>query len=207
MSLVYTSNIDPVAMLNIKIILGSTRPGRFSEQVAPWLARVCSEAKLSDAAVEMLDLRDYPMPFFDQSVLPSHVVDGAYDNEVVRAWAGKIREADAFIIIAPEYDHGYPAVLKNALDSVYAEWNKKPVSFVSYGGVGGARSVEQLRLVSIELQMVPIRAGVNIPNPWLLCDEKGVLKDGALDQYAKITESMLTQLLWWGQMLKAAREV
>ena len=87
---------------------------------------------------------------------------GKYANEIVKTWAEKINEGDAFIIVTPEYNHGYPAVLKNALDSIFQEWNKKAVGFVSYGNAGGARSVEQLRQVVIELQMVPIRNAVHI---------------------------------------------
>ena len=88
-----------------------------------------------------------------------------YDHPVVVKWREKIREADGFIICTPEYNHGYPAVLKNAIDYVYSVWGRKAVAFVSWGGTGGARGVEQLRLVAVELDMVPIRWAVHIPNP------------------------------------------
>jgi len=136
-------------MIKVKVILGSTREGRFGEQPANWIVE---EAKrLNDVEVELLDLRSYPMPFYDEPKSPS-TTKGIFPNEVIANWAKKIDEGDAFIIVTPEYNHGYPAVLKNALDYIYYEWNKKPVGFVSYGGVGGARVVEQLREVTIELQ-------------------------------------------------------
>lgn len=146
--------------INLKIILGSTRQGRFSEKPGRWaLDEIKSKSGIT---AELLDLRDYPMPFFDQPLSPA-MSGGAYTDETVIKWAAKIGEADGFIIIAPEYNHGYPAVLKNALDSIYSEWNKKPVGFVGYGGAGGARSIEQLRQVAVELQMAPTRNAVHMP--------------------------------------------
>ncbi|MEZ4195427.1 MAG: NAD(P)H-dependent oxidoreductase [Candidatus Paceibacterota bacterium] len=137
-------------MLNIKVIVGSTREGRFSEKVLPWLTVELDKVK--DVAYEILDLRDWAMPFFDYAMSPAYVKDGQYPNETATKFATKIAEVDAFIIISPEYNHGYPAVLKNVLDSVYAEWNNKAVGFISYGSVGGGRVVEQLRQVAVELQ-------------------------------------------------------
>ncbi|MBI4049815.1 MAG: NAD(P)H-dependent oxidoreductase [Candidatus Doudnabacteria bacterium] len=190
--------------LRIKIILGSTRPNRFSDKPGAWILK---EAKKKPGVeAELLDLRDYPLPFYNQPVSPSQIKGSAYAEEIVRKWAAKIKEADAFIIVAPEYNHGISGVLKNALDSVYAEWNKKAVGFVAYGSVGGARSVEHLRGVAVELQMAPIRSAIHIPNPWNMLDEKGSLQDGALDPFAKSAEAFLNQLIWWAQALKTARE-
>ncbi len=119
--------------LNMKVIAGSTREGRFSDKAAAWIAEEIK--KQEGVAVEVLDLRDYPLPFYTDPISPAMVKDGAYSNEMVRKWATKIREADAFIIVTPEYNHGTSGVLKNALDWVYQEWNNKPVAFVSYGSV------------------------------------------------------------------------
>ncbi|MBI3046663.1 MAG: NAD(P)H-dependent oxidoreductase [Candidatus Harrisonbacteria bacterium] len=191
--------------LKIKIILGSTRQSRFSDKPGAWI--LAEASKKEEVSAELLDLRDYPMPFYDDSVSPAMIKDGAYSNEVVKKWAVKIKDADAFIIVTPEYNHGISGVLKNALDSVYAEWNNKPVCFVSYGSVGGARSVEQLRLVTIELQMAPVRNAVHIMGgPWNLLEENGKLKSGAFDPYQKSVEGMLNQLLWWARALKSARK-
>ncbi|MDO8521356.1 MAG: NAD(P)H-dependent oxidoreductase [bacterium] len=188
--------------LKLKIILGSTREGRFGDKPARWIFDAAKNKAEIDA--ELLDLRDYPMPFFNDPVSPAYR-KGTHPNEVVAKWAAKIAEADAFIIVTPEYNHGYPGVLKNALDHVFHEWKSKPVAFVAYGGVGGVRAVEQLRLVSIELAMVPMRAAVHIPAPWTLLDEKGNLKVGAFDQFAQGAENLLTQLSWWADALRFAR--
>ena len=146
--------------LNIKVIAGSTREGRFSDKAAAWIAEEIK--KQEEVVVEVLDLRDYNMPFFNEPMSPSFKQE-PYTNEAVTRFTKKIEEGDAFVIVTPEYNHGTSGVLKNALDWVYPEWNNKPIAFVSYGSVGGARAVEQLRLNAIELQMAPIRAAVHIP--------------------------------------------
>ncbi len=190
-------------MLKVKVIVGSTRPQRFSEKIVPWVNEALG--KRSDLEVEVLDLREYQLPYFDMPMSPAYVQNGEYPSELVRAWAAKIGEADAYVIIAPEYNHGYSAVLKNALDVVYGEWNRKIVGFVSYGSVGGGRAVEQLRQVAVELQMASTRTAVHIQAPWLLSGEDGQLKPGVLDSYTHALEDMLDQLEWWGNALKAAR--
>lgn len=190
-------------MLQLKIILGSTRPNRFSEKIAPWVADVAQ--KHGNFDVEVLDLRDYPLPFYDQPTSPSQIKDGDYANPIAKNWAKKIADADAFLVITPEYNHGPSAVLKNALDSIYAEWNRKAITFISYGNVGGARSVEQLRLIAVELQMAPVRAALHLFSFRTLLDEQGVLKESAIEPYTKPLQDMLEQLSWWGEALKAAR--
>ncbi|MEK7133524.1 MAG: NAD(P)H-dependent oxidoreductase [Patescibacteria group bacterium] len=189
--------------IRLKIILGSTRPKRFSEKAGAWITGLAKSRP--EFAVEVLDLRDYLLPYYEESMSPSQLKVGEYKNETVNAWGRKIEEGDAFLIVAPEYNHGYSAVLKNALDYVYAPWNNKPVAFVSYGSVGGGRSVEQLRGVAVELQMAPIRQAVHIQAPWMLVDEKNELKTGVLDPYVESAGGMLKQLLWWGKTLKVGR--
>ena len=190
-------------MLNIKVIVGSTRQGRFSEKVLPWVTAELD--KNEDISYEVLDLRDWNLPFYNEPMSPAAVKNGDYPNEVVRKLAVKINEADTFLVIAPEYNHGYSAVLKNAFDSVYSEWNRKAIGFVSYGSVGGGRAVEQLRQVAVELQMAPIRNAVHIQSPWNLLDDSGHLKEGALDSYTHSLGSVIDQLRWWGIALKEAR--
>ena len=189
--------------LTIKIIVGSTRQNRFSEYPARWIFEAVKQR--GDFNAELLDLRDYPLPFFAEPVSPAMAKE-PYTHEVVARWRNKIKEADGFIVVTPEYNRGYPAVLKNALDYVYYEWNKKPVGFVSYGIVGGARSVEQLRLVSIELQMAPVRAAIHISAPWELRDAEGTIKAGAFEPHQKSAEALFDQLAWWAYALKTARE-
>src|SRR3989338_2620706 len=190
--------------VELKIIIGSTRPKRFSEKAAGWFVEIAKRE--SRFNVEVLDLRDYELPFYEEPVSPSYMKVGEYKSDIVNKWGKKIEEADAYIVIAPEYNHGYSAVLKNAFDYVYAPWNKKPIGFVSYGSVGGGRAVEQLREVAVELQMAPIRSAVHIQAPWTLLGEDGSLKERALDSYEKSAEGMLKQLLWWAEILREGRE-
>lgn len=189
--------------IKLKIIVGSTRPNRFSEKATGWLTGFAKKQPEFD--VEVLDLREYPLPYFEEPQSPSGMKRDDFKNETVRKWWDKIEEGEAYLAVAPEYNHGYSAVLKNAFDYVYTPWNNKPIAFASYGSVGGGRSVEQMREVAVELQMAPIRAAVHIQSPWNLLDERGELKAGALDPYARSAEGMFAQLLWWARALKAAR--
>ena len=195
-----TNNIT----FNIKVIAGSTREGRFSDKAAAWIVEEIK--KQEGVVVEALDLRDYGMPFFNEPMSPSFKQE-PYKNEAVARFTKKIEEGDAFVIITPEYNHGTSGVLKNALDWVYQEWNNKPVAFVSYGSVGGARAVEQLRLNTIELQMAPIRNSVHIPGEQYFSMLFGNTTPSELfSLQLKQAETMITQLMWWTRVLKNARE-
>lgn len=192
--------------IKIKIIVGSTRQNRFSEKPAQWIFDKAKQLK--GIEVELLDLRDYQMPFFDDPMSPS-MAEGQYSNETVKKWAEKINDGDAFIIVTPEYNHGYPAVLKNALDVIYPEWNRKPVGFVSYGSAVGARSVEQLRQVAVELQMAPIRNAIHLPVEIFMAAMMGEGPTGP-EMFKPIHEDFVQRffndLLWWARALKTARE-
>ena len=191
------------APFNIKVIAGSIREGRFSDKAAAWIAEEIK--KQEGVVVEILDLRDYNMPFFNEPVTPSYKQE-PYKNEAVARFTKKIEEGDAFVVVTPEYNHGTSGVLKNALDWVYQEWNNKPVAFVSYGSVGGARAIEQLRLTAIELQMAPIRAAVHIPGDKYFPVLFGQADANELfSSLSKSAEDMITQLLWWTRALKNAR--
>jgi NAD(P)H-dependent FMN reductase len=166
---------------HIQIILGSTRQGRVGERVANWFMH---HARIrTDFTTELLDLADWPLPFFNAPVPPAF---GPSSDPQTRAWGTRIAQADGYILVTPEYNHGYPAVLKNALDHLYQEWNGKPVGFVGYGGPGGGiRAVEQLRQVVVELGMVPLRQQVILANAYQAFDEAGGLKEaGAPDRQA-----------------------
>lgn len=187
-----------MSTLSIKIIVGSSRPNRFSEKAAEW---ILGEAKKRpELDVELLDLRDYALPLFEEAMPPGLARDG-YTNPAVVRWRDKVREGDGFIICTPEYNHGYPAVLKNALDYVYFAWSRKPVAFVSWGGAGGTRAVEQLRLVAVELDMAPTRSAVHIPNPWFIKD----ISEIATEANELAAKALLDQLIWWTDALKTAR--
>jgi NAD(P)H-dependent FMN reductase len=178
----------------VLVILGSTREGRFGETVARWLMRQLDSR--SEADFELVDLRDYPLPLYEAP--PT-----AEQQSTAQRWAEKIDAADGYIVVTPEFNHGYPASLKNALDHAYREWNRKPVGFVSYGGhAAGYRAVEQLRQVAVELQMVPIREQVGIQAPWSAFDADGNLpREGTREA----VERMVDDLLWWTRALRQAR--
>src|SRR5712672_4316601 len=135
----------------ISVIVGSTRQARFSEKPAEWIFQHLQ--KRDGIEARLLDLRDFPMPFFDQAATPAMPGRAPYKNEVVQRWTAAIARSDSFIFVAPEYNYGTSAVLKNAIDWVYPEWNRKAAAFVSYGSTMGARAVQQLRETAIEIQM------------------------------------------------------
>lgn len=196
--------MDNDEIIKIKIIIGSTRQDRFSEKPAQWIFK--ETRKLEGVEPELLDLREYPMPFFDEAMPPS-MAKGQYSNEVVKKWAEKINDGDAFIIVTPEYNHGYPAVLKNAMDVLYPEWNRKPVGFVSYGSAMGVRAVGQLRQVAVELQMAPIRNAIHIPVDIFFSAMMGKGPSGPemFEPMGGPVERFFNDLLWWARALRAAR--
>ena len=142
-------------MIKIGIILGSTRPNRNGEQVARWVLDIAS--RRIDAAFELVDLRDYPLPHLDEPMSPAM---GQYQHDHTKAWSAKIASFDGYVIVTPEYNHSTSGVLKNAIDYLYNEWNNKAVGFVSYGALGGTRAAEHLRLICGELQMADVRQQV-----------------------------------------------
>ncbi len=185
-------------MAHVQIILGSTREGRVGEKVARWF--MDHARARTDFTTEFLDLADWPLPFFNAPVPPAF---GPSPDPAARAWGAKIAQADGYILVTPEYNHGYPAVLKNALDHLYHEWNGKPVGFVGYGGPGGGiRAVEQLRQVVVELGMVPLREQVILAKAYAAFDEAGGLLDrrapdrqasAVLDEIARATTRLRLQ--------------
>jgi len=190
-----------MAKVKIAIIIGTTRAARFGDKPAKWITEIA--AQRDDLTVELLDLRDYPMPFFDEVATNAWAPS---QNEVAQRWQKKIAEFDGYIFVTAEYNRGVPAVLKNALDYAYPEWNKKPAAFVGYGGVGAARAVEHLRLIAIELQMAPIRTGVHIQGADFIAVWKGEKSVAELSYLKQNATDMLDQLVWWTNALKTARE-
>jgi NAD(P)H-dependent FMN reductase len=186
---------------HLLVIFGSTRQARRGEVVANWL--MDRLAQRTDVTVEMVDLRDVALPFFDAPASP------AYGPIVPEAeqWAAQVDRADGFLFVTPEYNHGYPAVLKNAIDHLYHPWVHKPAALVTYGGfAAGYRAAEQLRQVLIELKMVPIREQVGtslVPSMGLNVSDQPDSPGGALLDRA--FNGMMTELLWWATALIPAR--
>ncbi len=185
-------------MIKVAIIIGSTRPGRNGEGVARWVHEIAQ--KRSDAEFELVDIKDFSLPLLDEPVPPSM---GQYSQPHTKAWAAKIDSFDAFVFVTPEYNHGTSGALKNALDFVYREWNNKAAGFVSYGSAGGARAVEQLRLVASELQIAHVRNQVMLS---LTTDFENFSVFKPHPRHEKSVNEMLDQLLAWGGALKTLRD-
>ncbi|GIF99488.1 NADPH-dependent FMN reductase [Catellatospora citrea] len=189
--------------MHIQVINGTTREGRFSERIAHW---VLGFAKQYDGVeFELVDLRDHPLPFFDGTA--PMWTPRQYANDEVARFGRTVDRADGYIVLAAEYNHGYSAVLKNAMDWTYAEWHRKPVSFVGWGSVGGARAIEQLRQVAVEFEMAPLRHAVHIaPDLYLPALEQPDPTDSAVFAPAEPFLKLLTDdLLWWAGALRTAR--
>ena len=184
-------------MLNIGIIIGSTRPGRIGEVVGKWTYGVAT--KRSEANFELIDLADQGLPLLDEPIPPSR---GQYSKDHTKRWAAKIDALDAFIFVTPEYNHGIPAALKNAIDFLFKEWNNKAAGFVSYGSAYGARAVESLRLVMGEVMVADVRAQVMLS---LFTDFENYTVFKPSDRHEKTLNDVIDQVIIWGTALKAVR--
>jgi len=174
--------------IRVAVIYGSTRPGRFCDTVVRWTVE-----RLAASGKFQLDVID-----------PAEQSGGPSIDEHASKLQKRLRQAEAFVVVTPEYNHGYPAPLKALIDSAGAEWHAKPVAFVSYGGVsGGIRAVEQLRLVFAELHAVTIRDSVSFAGAWEQFDETGALKTPERAQRGM--ETLLARLAWWAVALRNAR--
>lgn len=185
-------------MLKIGIIVGSTRPGRNGEAVARWVHEVAR--KKGGAEYELVDLADFNLPLLDEPVSPAM---GKYSKEHTRRWAAKVASLDAFVFVTPEYNHGTSGALKNALDFLYREWNDKVAGFVGYGGAGGTRAVESLRLVMAELQIADVRAQVALS---LYTDFENFSTFKPDPRHEKSLHAMLDQVVAWGTALRGLRQ-
>ena len=184
-------------MLKIAIIVGSTRPGRKADAVAAWVHGIA--AKRNDAEYEIVDIRDFNLPLLDEAVPPSM---GQYSQPHTKAWAAKIAPFDAFVFVTPEYNHATSGALKNAIDFLYKEWNNKAAGFVGYGSAGGARAVENLRLIMGELQIADVRAQVMLS---LFTDFENFTTFKPAAMHEKSANAMLDQLVAWGGAMKTLR--
>lgn len=194
-----------MSKLKIAVIISSTRPTRFGEKPAQWILDKANERPEIDA--EIVDLRDFNLPFFDE--MASNAWMPSQNAEAVR-WQNKISEFDGYIFVVAEYNRAITGALKNALDQAYVNWNKKAFGAVGYGTVGGARAIENLRTIGIELQMVSTRSAVHIAGADFMAVHPGFGGTKAISEIegsiGNSAKDMLDQLIWWGEAAKAARE-
>jgi NAD(P)H-dependent FMN reductase len=188
----------------IQVIAGTTREGRFSERVSKWTLERLSLR--DDFDVELVDLRDHPLPFFDAAAPARTLREYARDD--VERFAQTIDRADGYIVLTGEYNHGYPAVLKNAMDWTWVEWRRKPITFIGWGNVGGARAIEQLRTVAVEFEMAPLRHAVHIlPDVMIACRQASDPSDISMFEPLDPRLTLLADdLAWWTTTLAARRE-
>lgn len=180
--------------IKLALIYGSAREGRFCETVARW------------TAAQIVERDRFALDVIDPAILAISALGGRSDAIVRAALSERIGEADAFVVVTPEYNHSFPAPLKQLIDSVSEEWRAKPVAFVSYGGIsGGLRAVEHLRHVFAELHAVTVRDTVSFANAWSQFDVHGALNDPTYANAAM--KVMLQRLSWWANALSAARAV
>jgi NAD(P)H-dependent FMN reductase len=184
-------------MLKIAIILGSTRPGRNGEAVSQWVYGITK--KRIDIDFELVDIKDFNLPLLDEPIPPSM---GQYSKEHTKMWSAKIDSFDAYVFVTAEYNHGIPGALKNAIDFLFKEWNNKVAGFVSYGGVGGVRAVEQLRLVMAELKIATVRTQVQLS---LYTDFENFTKFKPAPFQESAVNTMLEEVIAWGSALKELR--
>jgi NAD(P)H-dependent FMN reductase len=184
-------------MMKIAIIVGSTRPGRKAGAVAQWVHGFAKTR--SGAEYEIVDIADFNLPLLDEPIPPTM---GKYSKPHTTAWSEKIASFDAYVFVTPEYNHGPSGALKNAIDFLYREWNDKAAGFVSYGGAGGARAVEQLRLVMGELKVADVRSQVllSLHNDF---ENYTTFKPGP--HHERSVHALLAEVEAWGGALKALR--
>ena len=192
-------------MSKLHVIIGSTRPGRAADLVAPW---VIDRAKNHGGFdVEVLDLRDWALPMFTETFESlGDISDPTYSSPVVRSWNHKIAEADAFLVITPEYNHSVPAVLKNAIDSVFFSFafRNKPIAAVGYSGgiAGGVRAIEHLAQIAVEAEMMPLRTAPIFPQVF----QAFTPEHQPVNPVAEISlQIAFDDLKWWSKLLEKAR--
>lgn len=184
----------------IGIVISTTRATRFADKPTNWLKAI-AEAR-DDIDVEIVDLRDYPLPFFEEALSPGYA---PVAHPVAQAWAKTMAALDGYVFITAEYNHSISGVLKNALDHAYPEYSKKPAAFLGYGGVGGARAVQQLRLILAELQVATLKFAVHINANEMLPLMKDEKDFGDFPYLGDAARLMLDDLAWWASALKTAR--
>jgi NAD(P)H-dependent FMN reductase len=186
-------------MPTLKVIVASTRPGRVGRTVGDWIVQLAAEHGGFD--VEMLDLVEVGLPFHDE---PAHPATGVYEHDHTKRWSATIDSADAFVFVMPEYNYGYNAALKNAIDFVYREWHYKPVGLLSYGGVaGGVRAAQMIKQIVTTLKMVPLFEAVTIHGVRNYVGDDGEFRGD--EGHVRSATAMLNELVRWSDALRPMR--
>jgi NAD(P)H-dependent FMN reductase len=187
-------------MVNIGIIAGSTRPGRFGIQPATWVHDVAQ--RNDGAGFELVDLQEIGLPLLDEANPPAM---HQYEHEHTRRWAERVANLDGFIFVTAEYNHSIPGALKNAIDFVFREWNYKPASIVSYGSAaGGARAAEHLRGVLGEVKIYDLRDQLLLNNYWDRLDDQGDYQFS--DEEVEQVETIIAETVFWAEQMAPIRE-
>jgi NAD(P)H-dependent FMN reductase len=196
---VHLSQESFVSLPVLQVIIASTRPGRVGLPVATWFAQRAREH--GGFTVEVVDLAEVDLPIFDE---PKHPRLGQYEHQHTKDWSATIARGDAFVFVMPEYNYGFNAAVKNAIDYLHVEWQHKAVGFVSYGGVAaGTRAVQMLKQVVTTLKMVPVFDAVNIPFVNQFIGADGVFT--ANEQLETAATAMLDELVRWTGSLGSLR--
>jgi NAD(P)H-dependent FMN reductase len=185
-------------MINVAIIIGSTRPGRLGEAVGRWAFAIAQQRR--DAKFELVDIQHYNLPLLDEPVPPSM---GKYSKAHTKKWAAKIASFDGYVFVTPEYNHGICGALKNAIDFLFAEWNNKAAGFVGYGSAGAVRAVEHLRLVMAEVQIATVRNQVMLS---LRDDFENYSVFKPREFHEKALGQVFDQVMSWGGAMRTLRE-
>lgn len=187
-------------MTNLSIVIGSTRPSRKGIVLAEWITKLAEEN--GNFNVKVLDLKKIDLPFLDE---PHHPRLKQYQHEHTKQWSREIEGSDAFIFVSPEYNYGFAAPLKNAIDYLFFEWQYKPVGFVTYGGIsGGIRALQMIKQVVTALNMMPLVEAVNVPNFTKLINKENQFE--AAEEHVKTANALFTSLSNWSDAMKMLRE-
>jgi NAD(P)H-dependent FMN reductase len=187
-------------MINLRIVVGSTRPSRKGIVLAEWITKLATENGQFD--VKVLDLKAINLPFMDEK---HHPRLKQYEHEHTKQWSSEIEGADAFIFVSPEYNYGFAAPLKNAIDYLFFEWQYKPVGFVTYGGIsGGIRALQMIKQVVTALNMMPLVEAVNVPNFTKFINNENQFE--ATEEHVKTANAMFTSLADWSGAMKTLQE-
>lgn len=188
--------------MKIQIISGSIRDSRVTPRVATWVER---RAKLMEGVdIEVVDLKNYNLPLFNEPLPPQGNKNRQPATEV-RKWLDKLSEADAYIIVSPEYNRAMPGAMKNALDHIALEFKQKPIGLVTHGSAGGSSSMSTYRIVLPQLLAVTVPEPVMVVGAERIMDEKGVIEASQRDRYNGMLNRMLQSLKWYGAVLFKAR--